>query len=237
MIRCVAIDDEPIALEIIKQHCKRFGEIELFCFTSPVEGISFIKSTLPELVFMDIEMNSHSGLELAAQLPSGTVLVFTTAFAHYALEGFNVNAIDFLHKPIFYPRFLQAMEKAKTWIRINRSNKMDQEPVPASHDTIILKSSHKNVVIALDSVLYIEAMDNYVKIYRKSLPPIVTQITMKEMESLLPGDKFLRVHRSFIVSKEAIDRYSNRKIYLHETDKSIPVGRTYQETLLSVRNK
>ena len=105
MIKCVAIDDEPIALSIIQEYCKRYGDIDLQCFTSPIAGMDCIRSTRPDIVFLDIEMNSHNGLTLAKELPAGTCLIFTTAFSHYAIDGFNVDAVDFLHKPIFYPRY------------------------------------------------------------------------------------------------------------------------------------
>ena len=105
MIRCVAIDDEPIALSIIQEYCRRYGDIQLECFTSPVLGMECVNASRPDIVFLDIEMNSHNGIELAKELPEGTCLIFTTAFSQYALDGFNVDAVDFLHKPIFYPRF------------------------------------------------------------------------------------------------------------------------------------
>lgn len=113
MIKCVAIDDEPIALAIIREHCKRMGGIQLECFTSPVAGMECISRTHPDIVMLDIEMNSHNGIDLARQLPEGTCLIFTTAYAQYALEGFNVDAVDFLHKPIFFPVFNGLSAKRK----------------------------------------------------------------------------------------------------------------------------
>ena len=101
MIKCVAIDDEPIALDILREYCRRYGDMELQCFTSPVHGMECVRATLPDIVFLDIEMQSHNGIDLARELPAGTCLIFTTAFSQYALDGFNVDAVDFLHKPIF----------------------------------------------------------------------------------------------------------------------------------------
>lgn len=221
MIRCVAIDDEPIALNIIKEYCSRHGDIELQCFTSPVSGMECINQTHPDVVFLDIEMKSHNGVEMARQLPEGTCLIFTTAFSEYAIDGFDADAVDFLHKPIFYQRFERAMEKAATFMRgITR----ERQP-----ESITLKVGHKNVIINLKDIIFLEAMDNYVKIYRKELPTLVPQITMKEMETLLPSGNFIRVHRSFIVSVNSIEKYSNRTIYLHGSHKQIPVGRKYIE--------
>ena len=132
MIKCVAIDDEPIALSIIKEYCNRYGDIDLECFTSPVAGMECVRTSRPDIVFLDIEMNSHNGVELAKELPENTCLIFTTAYASYALDGFNVDAVDFLHKPIFYPRFEKAMEKAKKYIRLS-----DAQP---SAENITLKA-------------------------------------------------------------------------------------------------
>ena len=223
MIRCVAIDDEPIALSIIREYCKKYGNIELECFTSPIAGMECIGSTRPDIVFLDIEMNSHNGVTLARRLPPGTCLVFTTAYSQYALDGFDVDAVDFLHKPIFYPRFERAMEKAM--LRLDRL-----ESRAPRRETITLKVEHKNVVIDIDDITFIEAMDNYVKVFRKNLPTVLSQITMKETESLLPENRFIRVHRSFIVALDAIDRFSNRKIIIRNLDRHIPVGRKYTES-------
>ena len=229
MIRCVAIDDEPIALSIIQEYCKRFGSIELQCFTSPIEGMACVKETYPDIVFLDIEMNSHNGVELAKEMPEDTCIIFTTAYSQYALEGFNVDAVDFLHKPVFYPRFEHAMQKALILVNA-KSGQIKRR------DTITLKVEYKTVVIDVDDILYVEAMDNYVKVYRSGLPTVISQITMKEMETLLPSDRFIRVHRSFIVSLHAIEKFSNRRIFLKNYDNYIPVGRTYTEAFNNLYN-
>lgn len=229
MIKCVAIDDEPIALRIIQEYCKRFGNIELQCFTSPIEGMACVMDTRPDIVFLDIEMNSHNGVELAKEIPEGTCIIFTTAYSQYALDGFNVDAVDFLHKPIFFPRFEHAMQKAMVLIAA-------KEGKTKSLDTITLKVEYKTVVVNIDDISYVEAMDNYVKVYRFGLPTVISQITMKEMESLLPDNRFVRVHRSFILSLYAIDKFSNRQIFLKNYDRHIPVGRTYTEAFNNLYN-
>ncbi len=221
MIKCIAIDDEPIALSIIRQYCERYGDIDLQCFTSPIAGMDCIMSSTPDIVFLDIEMNSHNGLTMAKQLPPGTCLIFTTAFANYALDGFNVDAIDFLHKPIFYYRFEKAMEKAKRFmLSLDKASS-------AYIESITLKADYKNVIINLKDIILIEAMDNYVKIYRKEKPTVIPQITMKEIESMLPKEEFLRIHRSYIISRSQIERFSNRTIYLRDYPRPIPAGRKY----------
>lgn len=228
MVKCIAIDDEPIALSIIQEYCKRYGDIELETFTSPITGMDRIRSIQPDIVFLDIEMNSHNGMALARELPAGTCLIFTTAYSQYALEGFDVDAVDFLHKPIFYPRFERAMGKAIRWL-----GKDESKP---ERDTITLKVEHKNVIVDIDDITFVEAMDNYVKVFRRGLHMVLSQITMKEMESILPDNKFIRVHRSFIVSLNAIDKFSNRKIYLRNSDRTISVGRKYIESFNNLYN-
>ncbi|MDE6772696.1 MAG: LytTR family DNA-binding domain-containing protein [Muribaculaceae bacterium] len=229
-MKCIAIDDEPIALSIIREYCRRYGEIDLECFTSPIAGMARIGETHPDIVFLDIEMNSHNGLELARKLPEGTALIFTTAYSQYALDGFNADAVDFLSKPIFYPRFERAMEKAMKFIT-------QSQPSPVKRECITLKSEHKNVVVDYNDIIFIEAMDNYIKVYRKEMPMVLSQITMKEMEATLPSDRFVRVHRSFIVALHAIDRFSNRKIYFRDSKKDVPVGRKYLQDFISIYNE
>ncbi len=229
MINCVAIDDEPIALSILEEYCSRIGDVVLKSFSSPVAGMEYIQQNRPDIVFLDIEMNSHNGVALARTLPAGTCLVFTTAYAQYAIDGFEVDAIDFLQKPIFFSRFERALDKARRLIE-------SKKELAERRDTITLKSEHKNVIVVLDDVMFIEAMDNYVKVFRRGLPMVISQITMKEMEDLLPRDRFMRVHRSYIIALDAIDRFSNRQIYLSGHKTSIPVGRKYSETFNSVYN-
>lgn len=228
MIKCIAIDDEPIALSIIQEYCNRYGDIGLETYTSPIAGMERIRSERPDIVFLDIEMNSHNGMALARELPEGTCLIFTTAYSQYALEGFDADAVDFLHKPIFYPRFERAMEKAIRWL-----GKKDSD---LRRDTITLKVEHKNVIVDIDDIIFVEAMDNYVKVFRRGMHTVLSQITMKEMESILPDDKFIRVHRSFIVSLNAIDKFSNRKIYVLNSDRVIPVGRKYTASFNNLYN-
>jgi DNA-binding LytR/AlgR family response regulator len=230
MIKCVAIDDEPIALSILEEYARRHGGIELKTFTSPIEGMECVDATRPQVVFLDIEMKSHNGLELARKLPEGTCLIFTTAFSNYAMEGFNVDAVDFLHKPIFYERFERALEKASKWLGINDS----PDGGGSRQEVLTVKVEHKTVLVKLSDITHVEAMDNYVKIHRRDLPMVLSQITMKEMENRLPGGKFIRVHRSYIIARDSIDRFTNRQVYLKTKSEPIPVGRTYSGVLAEV---
>lgn len=218
-ISCIAIDDEPLALTVISSFCKRKGNLELTTFSEPQIGIEAIMEKKPDIVFLDIEMNSISGLDIARKLPKECVLIFTTAHARFALEGFNLDAADFLHKPFAYERFETAIDKA-----LRRIESMSQQ---AKQESIIVKQEYSNIIIPTDDILYIEAMENYAKIYRIKEPYILSRTSMKAIMSTLPDNLFIRVHKSYIVSLKNISSYSHNQITLGEKDIKIPVGRTY----------
>lgn len=223
MIRAVAIDDEPIALNILLKHCSEY-DIKLHCYSSPAEGMRAIEKLHPDIVFLDIEMHGANGIELAKDILPDTAVIFTSAFSQYAFDGYEVDAVDFLHKPIFYPRFERAVNKALKWLGNTENNK---GPV-----TLTLKVDHKNLVINVAEITHIEAMDNYVKVYRRGNKRlIVSQIPLKEVENMLPADRFVRVHRSFLVAVTSIESYSAKEVKLIDIDTPIPVGRTFASRL------
>ncbi|MGM9703561.1 MAG: LytR/AlgR family response regulator transcription factor [Prevotella sp.] len=223
MIRCIAIDDEPIALGIIEQYCNIRGGIELETYSTPRHGMQRVLDTKPDIVFLDIELNGISGIEFARQLPASCCLIFTTAYAHYALEGFEVNAIDFLHKPFFYERFARAMSKAEEWIRardlINSINSDERR--------LVVKQDYKNVSIAIDTISYIEALENYVRIHKIDGTKVTTKMPLHAIEQLLPDDMFLRIHRSFIVSRKRISQYTRTEMILMDEPRPLPIGKKY----------
>lgn len=223
MINCVAIDDEPIALSILAEHCRRLGGINLRTYLSAADGMADIGRTHPDLVLMDIELNGHNGVELARQLPEGTQLIFTTAFGEYALDGFEVDAVDFLHKPIFYERFERGINKAMKMLEVRDLHRRRGD----EDATLTLNSEYKKVVINLADILYVEAMDNYVKVVRRGQPIVISQIPLKEVEALLPQHRFMRVHRSYVVNLDCVTAFTNRSVVFGDTGRTVPVGRTY----------
>lgn len=223
-IKCTAIDDEPMALKILSNFCQRHGNIELTTFNNPVAGIEQVKRTRPDILFLDIEMGDISGVELARELPPGTLLIFTTAYADYALDGFELNAVDFLHKPFSYNRFEKAVQKAEERHKLQRQS---AEPV-LGDESITLKAEYKNIHIALKDILYIESMDNYVRIYQTDRQCLMSQTSMKNIQQLLPEGKFVRVHKSFIVPLHRIASYTSKEIILHNGT-HIPIGRSYSK--------
>jgi len=225
-MKCVAIDDEPMALEVIKNFCNRMGDIELETFTNPLVGIDHVKRMRPSLLFLDVKMGEVSGVNLARELPQGTFLVFTTAYAQYAVDGFDLNAVDFLHKPFSFGRFEKAVNKVRNAIKlINYS-----AAPPLEGEEITVKVEYKNVKVQLASILYIQAMDNYVKIFTVDSRPILTQMSMKSLETMLPENDFIRVHKSYIVPRHRIESFSRTQLNL-TGGITIPVGRAYADKL------
>ena len=225
-MKCVAIDDEPMALEVIKSFCQRVGDIELHTFTNPLAGIDHVKRTHPELLFLDVKMGEVSGVNLAREIPQGTFLVFTTAYAQYAIDGFDLNAVDFLHKPFSFTRFEKAINKVQQAIRL--VNYSAAPPLEGAEITV--KVEYKNVTVQLSSILYVQAMDNYVKIFTTDGRTVVTQMSMKSLETMLPEGDFVRVHKSYIVPRHRIESYSRTLLTLTGGTK-IPVGRAYADKL------
>lgn len=226
-MKCIAIDDEPIALSIISSYCQVYPHIELTTFTNPVEGMEAVTFLRPDVVFLDIEMNDYSGLELARDLPPNSILIFTTAHASYALNGYEVNAVDFLHKPFSLARFDAALSRA---MQIMEVRKRAKSAVAHEDRSITIKVEYQNVTIPTHSISYIEAMDNYIKINTIESRPLLTKMSIKYLMELLPACDFMRVHRSFIVAKSQITAYTKQSVHLRD-GRTIPVGRSYGEDL------
>lgn len=159
-----------------------------------------VKEWRPDVVFLDIEMNGTSGIELARELPPACCLVFTTAYAHYALDGFEVDAVDFLHKPYFYERFERAMQKAEEWLRMHDLLRIAE----SASRSLVLKADYKNVSVAVDTILYIESLDNYVRVHTIDGATVTSKISLRAVEEQLPDGEFIRIHRSFVVPRSVL---------------------------------
>lgn len=225
-MKCIAIDDEPMALEIISSFCKRHGNLELTTFNNPIAGINQVKRTKPDVLFLDIEMGDVNGVKLAEELPHSTSLIFTTAYAQYAIDGFELNAVDFLHKPFSYNRFEKAIQKVTELQNLQR---LSAHPV-FTDEALTLKVEYKNTKIPLKDILYIESMDNYIRFHLSGRPCLMSQTSMKSIQELLPEEKFIRVHKSFIVPVYRIANYTSKEITLYDGTR-IPVGRNYSKAL------
>lgn len=218
-INCVAIDDEPLALDIIAKFCERLGDIDLQVFSDPIKGLETIEREKPDIVFLDIEMENITGLSIASKLPESTCFIFTTAYLTYALDGFELDAVDYLHKPFAFSRFKVAYNKA-----LRRLGKVHG---PQEEDrTIVVKQEYNNVSIPLSEILYVEAMEGYVKIFRENEECTVSRMTLKHIGNELPENEFIRIHRSFIVNKSKVRSYNKREVELRNGN-VLPIGRQY----------
>ena len=199
-LRCIVVDDEPLAVRMLENFISRTPFLDLEAsYTDPVQALSEIRNKAPQLVFLDIQMPDLDGMELSRMLPHGTRVIFTTAFKQYAFESYEVSALDFLLKPIRYQKFLEAAEKAREWFSLQESARV--EPAQPEKTAIFVKVDGDLLRVELDDILYVEGMKDYVMLHLASRrQPLITHLTMKAAEEMLPRAGFMRIHRSFIVS-------------------------------------
>ncbi|MGL4412019.1 MAG: LytR/AlgR family response regulator transcription factor [Bacteroidales bacterium] len=230
-LNCIAIDDEPIALNIIENFCNRIEYLNLETYNDPVKGTLRVKETIPNIVLLDIEMPDISGLDLAKELPIECYIIFTTAHANFAIDGFELEATDYLLKPFSFERFEKAILKVKENIALNTlaSKSTSDNSNIDIQESIVVKVEYKNTPIIIDSILYIEAMDSYVKIYISSGRSILSLMNLKAILKLLPKDRFLRIHKSYVVSRDKIVNYNRKQVKIINCTNSLPIGRTYYE--------
>ena len=222
-LNCIIIDDEPLALELLESYVKNTPFLNLVgTYSSAVQAMNdAINSEPVHLMFLDIQMPELSGLEFSQMLPPETRIVFTTAFEQYALDGFRINALDYLLKPISYARFLESARRALQWFEMKAQQ-------PKERETIFVKSDYKLVQIELKHILYIEGLKDYIKIYEDgSTKPILSLMSMKAIEEQLPPSRFMRVHRSYIVQKEKIRIVERGRIVFGKT--YIPISDSYKQ--------
>jgi two-component system, LytTR family, response regulator LytT len=226
-IRCLAIDDEPLALKQIGTYIKKTPFLELVALRkSGFDALEYISSDKPDLIFVDINMPDLNGMDFVKSLKVKTYIIFTTAYTEYAAEGFKVDAIDYLLKPIGYNDFLKAVNKVKTLID---SKEIHSVQVKTSPDHLFVKSEYKLLRIELSKIKYIESMHEYVRIHLTDEKPVMTLVSMKSIEEQLPSDRFMRVHRSYIVNLERVKVIERNRI-VFDNNVYIPVGDQYKNT-------
>ncbi|MDR1023829.1 MAG: LytTR family DNA-binding domain-containing protein [Prevotellaceae bacterium] len=226
-MKCIAIDDEPLALKLLAGYCSRVPSIRLLgAYTDPLDGISYIRSMKPDLIFLDIRMPDISGINIAQDLDKDTLIIFTTAHREYAVEGFELDVVDYLLKPFGFERFLKAYAKAEE--RFTALQKPDLRHA-GDDKTVSFKYNYQRIRLPLHSILYIEADNDYIKIVTpdKTYTP---RMSLRAMESLLSASGFIRVHKSFIVDVGKIKSFSKEKIITDR--KQIPLGRSYCKEFL-----
>jgi len=233
-ISCVIVDDEPMALNLVESYVEKtpFLELKQKC-SSAIEAMEFIKEQPVDLLFLDIQMPDLTGIEFSKMLPKETRVIFTTAFDQYALEGFKVEALDYLLKPFDYAEFLAAANKASTWFKLLKGK--PQNEVSEAKEFLFVKSEYKQLRIKLSDVLYFEGLKDYIKIWLKDNPkPILTLMSLKSLQEELPGTQFLRVHRSFIVSLKNIEVIERSQIIIN--NQRITVSEQYKPAFLEFVN-
>ncbi len=216
-LRTFVVDDEPLARDLIASYVAQTPSLTLAGkFDNAVDALHALQNDPVDLLLLDIQMPQLSGLELSRLLPSETRVIFTTAFEQYALEGFRVDALDYLLKPISYSEFLRAVTKAQRWFATMDAAKASGMPSNdvSNHttETLFVRADYKMVQVHIADILYIEGLKDYVRIHTIAGAPVTTQTTLKEMEQLLPADRFLRVHRSYIVNLERIEVIERNQI-------------------------
>ncbi|HBF88530.1 MAG TPA: DNA-binding response regulator [Bacteroidales bacterium] len=234
MIRTIAIDDEPLALQLVEEYIKKTPFLNFQgTFDNPLSAMEFIDQSTVDLIFLDIKMPDLSGTEFARTLDNATKIVFTTAFDSYAIEGFKLHAVDYLLKPFEYDEFLIAAKKAKKIIDLE--NKVGNE-IEADADFIFLKSDYKIKRINLNDITYIEGLKDYIKVYVKNdNKPILSISSMKAIEQKLSETKFMRVHRSFIVNLDSVKIIDRSRIVIGNI--YIPISEQYKDKFLAFLSK
>lgn len=225
MINAIAIDDEQPALEVLEAFCERTELVDLRCtFTQTSAAHRYLEKESVELIFIDINMPAQSGIEFVRQMTQTALIIFTTAHSEHAVESYTLNAVDYLLKPFFFERFLQAVHKAH-----------DQHTRQSAEDSegyLLLRVDYSLVKVYLADILFIEGLDNYLKIYVLGQKAVVVRLTIKAMLDKLPTRGFVRVHRSYIVALSKIQSVRN-KLILIETEE-IPLSSTYESNFFSV---
>ena len=227
MIRCLVVDDEPLALDILEDYIRKVPFLTLVkTTTSAIEGLSLVQSDAIDLVFLDVQMPELTGIQFLKIINGKCDVILTTAYSQYALDGYELDVVDYLLKPIAFDRFYKAAQKVLQ--NNGNGNVIPQEHTSASNsrDFIFVKTGHKIQKIYLDDILYIEGLKDYISIFTKT-ERIITLQNMKKMEESLPAKSFIRVHKSYIVAIGKIESIERSRIQIGE--KIIPIGDTYRE--------
>ena len=230
MIKCIAIDDEPLALTQISEYIKKIPYLSLTasCLDA-FEAMEVMSKEKVDLMFVDINMPDLNGLDMVKSLKEAPVVIFTTAYSEYAIEGFRVNAIDYLLKPFSMKDFIKATDKAREWIEFKAAQReKGGGESNADEEYLFVKSEYSMIRIRFDEIKYIEGMSDYVRIYIEGREkPVMSLLSIKGLEERLPSDRFMRVHRSYIVNLEKIREVTRLRIVFGNT--YIPVGENYKD--------
>ncbi|NQV75959.1 MAG: response regulator transcription factor [Bacteroidetes bacterium] len=227
MIRCLVVDDEPLALDILEDYISKVPFLTLVkTTTSAIEGLSLVQSDAIDLVFLDVQMPELTGIQFLKIINGKCDVILTTAYSQYALDGYELDVVDYLLKPIAFDRFYKAAQKVLQSSGNTNSSAPEVLSVQKNHDFIFVKTEHKIQKIYLDDILYIEGLKDYISIFTRS-ERVITLQNLKKMEESLPSKSFIRVHKSYIIALGKIESIERSRIQIGE--KIIPIGDTYRE--------
>lgn len=234
MLRCLAIDDEPLALELLEDNISKvpYLSLEASCF-NPVEAMKVLQEKTIDLIFLDIQMPRLTGLQFLQGLVQRPMVIMITAYEKYALEGFNLDVVDYLVKPVPIDRFIKACNKALELYQLrNRTAGGGDLNVPAP-DYIFVNADYSLVKIVLSDILWVEGLKDYLRIHLESpAKPLIVRMPMKSLEEQLPETRFIRIHRSHIVSKKHVTAVRKNSVFIGSTE--LPIGSNYQEVIASI---
>ena len=241
-IKCIAVDDEPLALDMVSKFIEQTSFLSLQSkFDNAIQALGYVNQNEVDLIFLDIQMPDLSGMELARILDGKTStkkpkIIFTTAYNQFAVEGYKVDALDYLLKPFSYEEFLKAATKAYQFFENQSKNTVVKVKTEKQVDYIFLKVEYQLIKVMLKDITHIEAYKDYVKVHLKNKPnPLLSLTSMKSMEELLPSDNFMRVHRSFIINLDHIDSVSRNVIHIGNAQ--IVVSENYKDAFMEFLNK
>ncbi|HEY1195240.1 LytTR family DNA-binding domain-containing protein [Flavobacterium sp.] len=237
-MKCVIIDDEPLAVELLQDFVKKVDSLELVnSFNNAIDAVSFINQNNVDLIFLDIEMPHFSGIDFINTIEKKPLVIFTTAYSDYAVEGFNLGAVDYLVKPIPFHRFLKAVVRAQQVLQPVTNNQAVSENTNApeiEQDFMFVRAEYENVKLNFADILFIEGLKDYVKIYTTDNKFTLTLISLIKLENLLSSKGFARIHRSYIINIKHVKSIQKNKVLI--SDKRIPISESYKNTFFEKIN-
>lgn len=235
MLHCIAVDDEPLALELLEDNISKVPYLKLEgCCSNPLEAIRVMQEKHIDLVFLDIQMPGLTGLQFIQSMSQKPMFILITAYEKYALEGFNLDVVDYLLKPVSLDRFIKASNKA--WELHQLKNGGKEVGTGVLHDYLFVNADYSLVKVVLSDIVWVEGLKDYIKIHLRSNPkPVITRMSMKTIEEQLPPSKFIRVQKSYIVAIAFITAIRKNSVFIGEME--IPVGDNYREALAAITGK